>query len=144
MQSLSLQGIIVSFQKTFKHASFDSLLMARAEDVLGAALRNSLLRTCRSLITSADQIVFTEHLTQVNTAISSTFRLAAVTHRDGQDNNKAGVRKASDSVHGEHCCGGLFITRGFLLWDPGFCYSNRFAPLRSGDEAAKGISPLRS
>lgn len=44
-------------------------------------------------------------------------------------------------MHGEHCCGGLFITSGFLLWDPGFCYSSGFAPLRSGDEAAKGISP---
>ena len=75
VQRLSLQDITVSFQKTFKHASFDSLLMARAEDALGAALRNSLLHTCRYLITFADQIVFTEHLTQVNTAASSAFRL---------------------------------------------------------------------
>lgn len=94
MQRLSLQGITVSFQKTFKHASFDSLLMDRAEDAPRAALGNSLLRTCRSQNTFAGRVVFTEHLTQVNTAISSAFRLGAVTHRGGRDNNKAGVRKA--------------------------------------------------
>lgn len=94
MQRLSLQGITVSFQKTVKHASFDSLLMDRAEDAPRAALGNSLLRTCRSQNTFAGRVVFTEHLTQVNTAISSAFRLGAVTHRGGRDNNKAGVRKA--------------------------------------------------
>lgn len=94
VQRLSLQGITVSFQRKFKHTSFESLLMARAEEALRAALGNSLLHTCRSLITFADQIIFTEHLTQVNTAVSSAFRLAAVTHWGGQDKNKAGVRKA--------------------------------------------------